>query len=57
MLTTTRKTAARPACENRYCATCAKTTSHSVQGVTYACLRCGVIKFAVRLTYGRTRTA
>jgi len=52
---TTRLPAARPACENRYCATCAKTTSHEVQGVTYACLRCGVIKYAVRLTFAQPR--
>jgi len=35
--------------ENRYCCTpCMSTTKHSVSGSTYVCLRCGVVKQAVR---------
>lgn len=34
--------------ENRYCAPCQCTTSHSVEGERYECLRCGRVKRMVR---------
>lgn len=35
--------------ENKYCNGCQCTTRHEVKETTYSCLRCGVIKYPVRL--------
>lgn len=34
--------------ENRYCNGCACTTRHEVKQTTFACLRCGAIKYPTR---------
>lgn len=35
--------------ENRYCNTCQCTTRHEVKETTYACVRCGVVKYPTRV--------
>ena len=35
--------------ENRYCNGCQCTTRHEVRIATFACLRCGVIKYPTRI--------
>ncbi len=35
--------------ENRYCNGCQCTTRHEVKDATFACLRCGVVKYPSRI--------
>jgi hypothetical protein len=35
--------------DNRYCNGCHCTTRHEVKETTYACLRCGVVKYPSRI--------
>jgi hypothetical protein len=35
--------------ENKYCGGCKCTTRHEVKETTFACLRCGVVKYPVRI--------
>ena len=35
--------------ENRYCGGCQCTTRHEVKETTFSCLRCGVVKFPIRI--------
>lgn len=34
--------------ENRYCPRCEQTTRHDIQGNSFACQRCGSVKYPVR---------
>ena len=34
--------------ENKYCTGCHCTTRHEVKDLTFACQRCGVVKYPVR---------